>query len=146
MSSKYQWEHNRFPPHCKVVPADVAATELEIFNDAALAKIGLIIANLLFLFDTPKKAQTMEDVEAFNVRHESDILPGPYKADNIGNRQESDWYSDSLFGQQQFVGTNPATIAKVPADLLKEFSEAAASQKVPDDMSKILADGKDLYV
>jgi hypothetical protein len=47
--------------------------------------------------------------------------------DNIGCRP--DWYTDAVFAQQQFTGTNPTTITQASASWLSQFKDAARIQE-----------------
>jgi len=49
-----------------------------------------------------------------------------YSNVNIGLRR--DWYTDAVFGQQQFTGTNPTTITLAPRRWIEEFKAAARTQ------------------
>ena len=68
-----------------------------------------------------------------------------YVDPNVGDR--NDWWSDRIFAQQQFTGTNPTTIATVSRQLLEEFKNAAEHQK-KTEISALLdsAEPSDLLV
>jgi hypothetical protein len=88
---------------------------------------------------------TIAKIEAKNkeLRAEHrDIFVGP----NIGDLPN--WYSDQVFGQQQFTGTNPTTIQRASQDWIQQFSKAAEAQQnsaVVQLLSNCLSDGS-LYV
>lgn len=154
LTETFEWSDDAFPPHMSVIPPGEGATELEIFDPAAFIKIGQIIRNALEDLEVDpdlENAISLTDLDALNFKLQADTAEGtggPFKADNVGHREQRDWYSDAQFGKQQFAGTSPATIKTLPQDLLAELSEVANSQHVPvgADLIKLLADGKDLYV
>ncbi|KIJ29020.1 hypothetical protein M422DRAFT_61874 [Sphaerobolus stellatus SS14] len=63
---------------------------------------------------------------------------------NIGHRD--DWYSDSVFGQQQFIGTNPTTITRASSYLIDEFMTASRTQQRADVKELLKGDPVNFYV
>lgn len=83
----------------------------------------------------------MQDLEDFNYRRhmkslQKDSTSNMYFKKNIGHRQ--DWYTDAVFGQQQFTGTNPTTIATSPFRWTDAFKAVALTQQ-RTDVAKLLA-------
>ena len=96
-----------------------------------------------FIHSDPER-DSIAGIEARNktLRSEKkDIFTEP----NIGDRP--DWYTDAVFGQQQFTGGNPTTITVASAEWVKQFKTAAEAQH-NEKISKLLshADTKSLYV
>jgi len=150
---KYQWSDSQdgFPPHCKpgTIPEDDSHTIFEIFNTPALLKIQAIISGLTGFFRMPSSTEGMAGLQNFNQEQQDRWIQinSPYKAENVGSRKKgrtrlNDWFSDSVFGQQQFAGTNATTITKVPQDLLNEFQKSAQDQN-NQGMTKMLSEKSD---
>lgn len=108
----------------------------KLFDPKVLAEIKpLVFANhdvptraaSLLGFITPNSvkdfmvAQSFADVNAFNSDNQSKKRATAHgtkknpnapdqQQDTVGDRPKQDWYTDAVFAQQQFTGTNPTTI------------------------------------
>lgn len=70
----------------------------------------------------------MRDVESLDTElHSKDKKV--WSQPNIGDRPNKDWYTDAVFGQQQFTGNNPKTITHASKDWISQFEWAAQQQK-----------------
>ncbi|KIK54179.1 hypothetical protein GYMLUDRAFT_77222 [Collybiopsis luxurians FD-317 M1] len=67
-----------------------------------------------------------------------------YFSKNIGHRD--DWYSDAVFGQQQFTGTNPTTIALAPSRWIEDFGKAARFQGRGDIVKLFNSEPENLFI
>lgn len=91
--------------------------------------------------ETGLKIQDVVDYNRYHRKFGTDLSNGG----NIGLLD--DWYSDRRFANQQFTGTNPATITKASLAWIAEFSKAAkigGYSKWVSTLSK--ADPTSLYV
>lgn len=110
---------------------------------------GLVLDPLRYklMNTTAKGAKSINDIWEHNKKQRS-IKATAYEQANVGDRK--DWYSDAVFAQQQFVGTNPTTITVIDDELLAEFLEVASDSKnyCSPNMFELLktADRKSLYV
>ncbi|KAK3326154.1 lipoxygenase [Apodospora peruviana] len=132
-----------YPPHLQTIPPDQSFTPFGIFNAIGLIQTQVILQKLTpdedgFLGRTkkwllekeraaafggdPEKGLKIQDVVEYNKYHRkfgTDISSGG----NIGLLE--DWYSDRRFADQQFTGTNPATITRASTTWIDAFSIAA---------------------
>ncbi|KAB8345817.1 hypothetical protein FH972_022872 [Carpinus fangiana] len=140
---------DQYPPHLHQIPPAYQNSLTEIFNWMRLLDTASILTQLVpdvvedFIHSNPE-SDTMAGLAKRNQElraQKKDIFKEP----NIGDRD--DWYTDRIFAQQQFTGTNPVTLEKVSKHLYKEFVDTAEEQK-NDGVAKVLAqvDIKDLYV
>lgn len=121
----------------------------EIFNWMRLLDTSSILVKLIpdvvedFIHSDPY-ADTLAGLAKRNQTlraQKKDIFTEP----NIGDRD--DWYTDRLFAQQQFTGTNPVTLKKIPPHLFDEFLATAKTQKNDEVVKKLSEASKgDLYV
>jgi len=65
-------------------------------------------------------------------------------AKNIGHRD--DWYTDTVFGQQQFTGTNPTTINLAPRHWITAFMTASRTQQRGDVTSLLMDYPQSLFI
>lgn len=131
-----------------MTPANALKTPFGIFNAIGLIQTHVILKKLTpdedgFLGKTkkwllekeravayggePEKGLRIQDVVDYNKFHRkwgTDINEGG----NIGLLD--DWFSDRRFAEQQFTGTNPATITQASAKWIKDFTKAAKAGKV----------------
>ncbi|KAL2279913.1 hypothetical protein FJTKL_13063 [Diaporthe vaccinii] len=73
----------------------------------------------------------MADIDKRNATlraEKKNILSEP----NIGDPKTHKWYTDEVFAQQHFTGTNPVTIQTASAAWVQSFTEAATSQKLTE--------------
>ncbi|KAM7202572.1 putative lipoxygenase [Naviculisporaceae sp. PSN 640] len=132
-----------YPPHLLTIPPDQSYTPFGIFNAIGLIQTQVILRKLTpdedgFLGKTkkwllekeravayggePEKGLKIQDVVDYNKFHRkwgTDINEGG----NIGLLD--DWFSDRRFADQQFTGTNPATITQASAKWIEDFTKAA---------------------
>jgi len=131
-----------YPPHLQHIPPDQSYTPFGIFNAIGLIQTQVILKKLTpdedgFLGRTkkwlvekeraaafggdPQKGVNIQDVVNYNKWHRkfgTDISSGG----NIGLLD--DWFGDRRFADQQFTGTNPATITASPK-WIDDFKKAA---------------------
>lgn len=129
-----------YPPHLDLIPKVDQVNLLQVFDFMRLLDTGTIINTIVpdqildFIHDHPE-GPTIKVIETRNselLKEKDDI----FDEDNIGSR--SNWWSDAVFAQQQFVGVNPATIQRASPFWIEEFSELAP---LNTDMSRLLAGG-----
>lgn len=100
-----------------------------------------------FTYSYPDQGATMADIDKRNATlraEKKNILSEP----NIGDLKDHKWYTDEIFAQQQFTGTNPATIQIASTALVQGFTEAATSQKLTEHVALLDSASKtsSLYV
>lgn len=100
-----------------------------------------------FTYSYPDQGATMADIDKRNATlraEKKNILSEP----NIGDLKIHKWYTDEIFAQQQFTGTNPVTIQIASAAWIQAFTEAAASQKLTEHVALLDSASKtsSLYV
>lgn len=156
----YQWSErigpnaDKFPPHLDLIPAGPDNLNVnEIFDKMRLLDTGFILSSIVpekfldFAYSHPDQGGSMEAIETRNTelrRAKKNILSEP----NVGDRTVTKWYTDEVFAQQQFTGSNPVTIEIASAGLIKEFQQAAITQSRTDMADLIASAGKEdsLYV
>ncbi|OCL10528.1 Lipoxygenase [Glonium stellatum] len=145
----------------------------DVFDQKALADIKPIVfanhdvltrAASLLGFIKPnsvkdfREAQSFADVDAYNSDiqgKKTETVPAStekstgtpsQQQDTIGDRPKQDWYTDAVFAQQQFTGTNPTTLT-LASQWIAEFTAEAHDQGY-DAVVKLLssADKNSLYV
>ncbi|KAM3073897.1 hypothetical protein ACMFMG_008515 [Clarireedia jacksonii] len=128
-----------FPPHLNMEPM---TNVLKLFNISRLAVVAPIVPEIIpekilgFLYNEPNQ-RSFARIEAVN-KYLFDERRDIGKASNIGTRK--DWYSDEVYGQQQFTGVNPTTIRAASDDWIRQFKAAASAQGNGAAM-KVLASG-----
>ncbi|KIW88147.1 uncharacterized protein Z519_11258 [Cladophialophora bantiana CBS 173.52] len=131
---------DNYPPHLDIIPKVDQVNLLNIFDFMRLLDTGTLVGTLIpdtildFIHDHPE-GPTVDAIEARNNelhKKKEDI----FDEENVGNR--SDWWTDAVFAQQQFVGTNPTTIQKASPEWLKGFTDLAQSNT---EMHSLLSDG-----
>lgn len=143
-----------------MIPKTDELSNAQIFDNLALARLGGLLKRVVpkrniinWAFDklrfeifnkTPEDAVTIREVEAFNDAQRKEKVAA-YAEKNIGDRK--DWYTDAVFAQQAFTGTNPVSIRLASSDLISEFKTAATSNGF-SEASRFLdsLDEKSLYV
>jgi hypothetical protein len=150
----YQYQKpgsDKYPPHLNIIPEKDQTSLLKIFDAMRLLDTGTLLGRVIpenildFIHDDPNAdGSSIAAIEARNKElrlQKKDIFTEP----NIGDR--SDWYSDAVFAQQQFTGTNPTTLTVAPPSRVEDFKRAAKAQK-NDGMLQILssAPSESLYV
>ena len=88
------------------------------------------------------KDRTMQSLVDRN-RHLHSEFPTMYSNKNVGDRD--DWYTDAVFGQQQFTGSNPTSIAVATADWIKRFQQVAQTQGRADVVALIKSSPADSF-
>ncbi|PSK60223.1 hypothetical protein B9Z65_1121 [Elsinoe australis] len=134
------WSDN-YPPHLNLIPPKDEVPLTTIFNKMRLLDTSTLLTQLVpdFVFDfihSDPEADTLDGLSKRNQElraQKKDIYAEP----NIGDR--NDWYTDRIFAQQQFTGTNPMTIEAISDNLLDEFTQQAQKQK-NDEVVKLLSD------
>ncbi|GAB7343241.1 hypothetical protein MBLNU457_1299t1 [Dothideomycetes sp. NU457] len=142
------WSDN-FPPHLHLIPLKDQAALTTIFNKQRLFDTGTLLTQLVpdYVFDFLHSNPESDTLAGLGKRNKElralkkDIFTDP----NIGDRD--DWYTDRIFAQQQFTGTNPMTVQSVSDNLLTEF-KATAQRQSNDEVYKLLSetDKSNLYV
>lgn len=89
-----------------------------------------------FTYSYPDQGVTMADIDKRNATlraEKKNILSEP----NIGDLKTHKWYTDEVFAQQQFTGTNPVTIKIASPEWVQGFTKAAASQNLTQHVALI---------
>jgi hypothetical protein len=136
----YQWELNdSFPPHLRTIPSDDQVSTLKIFQFNRLYDTA-VLAFHAYTFDIhgvhdlgPGGVTSMAALEARNkALHDKWSDHWFFQADNMFTPENvglrPDWYTDAVFGQQWFTGTNPNTISQASPAWLDVFTQAAKTQ------------------
>lgn len=87
-----------------------------------------------FTYSYPDQGHTMADIDKRNATlraEKKNILSEP----NIGDLQTHKWYTDEIFAQQQFTGTNPVTIQIASTAWVQGFTKAATSQNLTEHVA-----------
>ncbi|KAE9371860.1 Lipoxygenase [Stipitochalara longipes BDJ] len=162
---QYQWSTaGGYPPHLDLVPKIDSATKEEMFAQDAVGEREFAvvlraiirkksqIAGSVFEFVRPGPS----DVAAFSassnfleiMTKHNDVRKGGTSKPSVGDLQTAGmaWYSDAIFAQQNFTGTNPTTI-QLAERWISRFQGEATRQKL-DKMEALLkeADESSLYV
>ena len=133
----YEWQQAGstsppYPPCLRSIPDDEKTGLLQIFNaerfiDTAVALLPEALQPkllALYLYGQPI-GKTMAGIQARMkalTRAKKNIGTEP----SIGNRE--DWYTDAVFAQQSFTGSNPTSIASAGADWVAKFKGVAKTQ------------------
>ena len=129
----FQWKYSeQYPPCLATIPPKDQTATTDIFNGAALIELFLSILPPFLMPDWIRelapdalKDKTMQSLVDRNRRLHTEWQT-MYFNKNVGDRD--DWYTDAVFGQQQFTGTNPTTIAVATPDWIKRFQQEAQTQ------------------
>ncbi|KAF8956686.1 lipoxygenase [Flammula alnicola] len=127
-------DDDTFPPHLQTIPwADQNAN---IFNFTRLYDTIVLMFHAYYLDINgveklgPDGADSMQALEDRNRTLHSEASDhwwfqpdNMFTPANVGLRD--DWYTDAVFAQQQFTGTNPTTLTLASADWIKLFTQAA---------------------
>ncbi|QRW14200.1 lipoxygenase [Ceratobasidium sp. AG-Ba] len=126
----YKWKSDDgYPPHVDTVPEADNKTSIEIFNVQALLQTkGMLLkddeisANYFRLAPDPKVPTSFDDL----IKHNQSLRAPPGVENNMlfRDRRNKDWYSDAVFAQQFFTGTNPTTI-KLANEWIPAFQDRA---------------------
>lgn len=157
---------NNYPPHLELVPKGDSYKDAEMFggNEYGDAQFDVVfrailkkqsdIASTLFNFVRPGSKEVAKFVACNNFREilkkhkESRDNPGSLSKSSVGDLNDSNmfWYSDAMFAQQNFNGTNPTTIELAGA-WKSQFLSAAKHQNL-EKVALLLreADDSSLYV
>jgi len=134
----FQFVRDNYPPHLKTVPDDDEVSPFKIFNIKALLDVQLLIHDItppsIPELD-PSSIHSVEDLVTRNraLHTKADELPffdSMLYNPNIGLRE--DWYTDAVFAQQFFTGTNPTTIQRATSDWVQQFVQAGMAQGLSD--------------
>ncbi|KAH8588241.1 lipoxygenase [Bisporella sp. PMI_857] len=132
---QYQWAEPsstlpNYPPYLAVIPMEDRSGILQIFDRAKFIEVAVALCSEIprgissFLYGEPL-GKNMVQLEA-GMRRLSK------QRKNVGNirtiAEREDWYTDSVFAQQSFTGSNPTTITKATAEWVRRFMNAANAQ------------------
>ncbi|KAF8166230.1 lipoxygenase [Pholiota molesta] len=133
----YQWvDNDTFPPHLKTIPWADSTSTGKIFDFKRLYDTIVLMFHTYYLDINgvgnlgPNGADTMKALEDRNRTLHDNATPGwlnsgnMFTAENVGLRD--DWYTDAVFAQQQFTGTDPTTLTRASGQWIQVFTEAAA--------------------
>ncbi|KAL2068635.1 hypothetical protein VTL71DRAFT_14972 [Oculimacula yallundae] len=134
-----------YPPCLRSIPKDEQNGLLQIFNaerliDTAFALLPSELqpeALSLYLYGQPV-GKTMAGIEA-RMKQLKRANKNIGTEASVGNRD--DWYTDAVFAQQSFTGTNPTTIELASADWNQRFTSVAKTQGRVD-MAALLESAK----
>ncbi|KAG6355916.1 hypothetical protein INS49_015300 [Diaporthe citri] len=157
--SIYNWspkdgtKADRYPPHLDLIPSTDEVPIYKIFDAMRLLDTGFVLLSVVpdsikdFTYSYPDQGATMADIDKRNATlraEKKNILSEP----NIGDLKIHKWYTDEIFAQQQFTGTNPVTIQVASAAWVQGFTEAATSQKLTEHVALLDSASKtsSLYV
>jgi len=154
----YTWsEAGGYPPHLNSLPDGDKRSDL--FNASRLAGVKSCLAKVLpkELVDlNPSRGTTLSENTEYNqtlVKEGKNIYINP----NVGTRTtprppgvplKQDWYTDFVFAQQYFTGTNPTTIRLATNEWITRFRDSAKNQN-NNDMVKLIeeaANARSLYL
>ena len=159
MRDKFRFAHsNEFPPYLKYIPREFQTNALRILNPKSLAQTleilrmppPVLLAQKRKI--VPKTDDTLKTLVSRNrdlhtsslKSHRPRFLRNMYFNENIGLRD--DWYTDAVFGQQQFTGTNPTTITLAPRRWVDEFMTASDTQQRADVTRLLTDDPENIFV
>ncbi|KAJ4480280.1 lipoxygenase [Lentinula aciculospora] len=153
---------DNYPPYMKTIPVDDRKNPLSIFNFASFAETTALLfiqPNLLWSKlrnlapDQMMLDKNMRSIEAHNFRLHTEArlraktdpnARDMYFSKNVGLRR--DWYTDTVFGQQQLTGTNPTTITLASSRWRDEFMSVSQAQG-RTDVTKLLTESSgNIYV
>jgi len=114
-----------------MIPPNDQVGLLKLFDAMRLLDTGSLLGRVIperilgFMHDDPRDS-TIRGVEARNraLRENNRDI---YKDPNVGERP--DWYSDAVFAQQAFTGTNPIYIQLASKKWVEDFKTAATAQR-----------------
>lgn len=156
----YTWsEAGGYPPHLAIVPP--GDQHKDLFNAARLAGVQQCMAETIpeELVDlNPSRGTSLAENTTYNqqlVKEKKNI----YINQNVGTRTtytppppqkplKKDWYTDLVFAQQNFTGTNPTTLRIASDEWITRFRDTAKKQN-NNDMVQLIdeaAKAKSLYV
>ncbi|KAF8873369.1 lipoxygenase [Gymnopilus junonius] len=153
-SATYQFvQSGIYPPYLKSIPREYQTTD--IFDFATFVETGsMVFLQPNLLPNKRKKApdalttRSMQDLVDHNLQLHLEARDGRssnmYTRRNIGLRD--DWYTDAVFGQQQFTGTNPTTITLASTSWIEEFKAASCTQRLIRVEKLLTDDPNSLYV
>ncbi|KAJ7780606.1 lipoxygenase [Mycena maculata] len=156
-SNLYKFAHSeRYPPHLKHIPWKYQTNIFHIFDALALIQTKALLIGGQSMICQPlmrrrahlHTASAMQDLVTRNhdlhKKSQRKGLRDMYFKPNIGHRD--DWYTDAVFGQQQFTGTNPSTITLAPPRWIHEFGTASCIQHRADIMQLLTDDPQNFFV
>ncbi|PPQ96160.1 hypothetical protein CVT26_004795 [Gymnopilus dilepis] len=165
---EYQFTHTeRYPPYLRSIPAKEKKGVLDIFDFTSFVETTVVlfcgadlVASLRALAPSWSTAASMQELvsrnQGLHMRSRQEGRPGglPLRVDdrptdmyfskNVGLRD--DWYTDEVFGQQQFTGTNPTTIKIAPRKWIESFKKAANIQRKADVVKVLNEDAGNIFV
>jgi len=133
----YQWRDHEtgtplYPPHLAHIPKEARVSLLNIFDlsrliETTVSMVPEVPSGISTLLYGPAISSTPSMAEI-----EKRMLKLAKQGGNIGSVRSigirADWYSDAVFAQQAFSGSNPTTIARGSAEWLRRFMNAANAQ------------------
>ncbi|KAE9408491.1 Lipoxygenase [Gymnopus androsaceus JB14] len=153
-----------YPPYLESIPSKYRTDISDIFDFTSLLQTTVTtftkLPDLTRVFDSTE-VRSMDDLVQRNrrlhakVRSDKHIVSagwsaishltlGMYFSKNIGHRD--DWYTDAVFGQQQFTGVNPTSIIAASSRWLAEFATVSRVQRREDMADIINSDPKNFFV
>jgi hypothetical protein len=162
---QYQWSTaGGYPPHLDVVPKIDSATAAELFQQntygeeqfsvvfRAIIKKKSGLASSLFEIVRPGPSNVAQFSASSNfleiMTKHGETRKGSTSKPSVGDLNDGGkaWYSDAMFAQQNFTGTNPTTI-KLAERWIQQFQAEAMRQ----DLAKVVellkqTDASSLYV
>ncbi|KAJ0117003.1 lipoxygenase 1 [Diaporthe amygdali] len=144
---------DNYPPHLDLIPKTDEVSIFNIFDKMRLLDTGFVLLSVVpesikdFTYSYPDQGATMADIDKRNATlraEKKNILSEP----NIGDLKTHKWFTDEVFAQQQFTGTNPVTIQTASTSWIQNFTKAATSQNLTDYVALISSVSKtsSLYV
>ena len=165
INSTFQFAYSdMYPPYLRSSQLKNLLALPTIFDFSALLETTVMLfvhedsLPSIFLDMAPDSAttHTMQDLvnrnhvlhaESHQDRYNNQIplfRQGMYFNKNIGLRD--DWYTDAVFGQQQFTGTNPTTITVAPRRWIDEFTSASDIQRRADIAELLTKDPENIFM
>ncbi|KAK2466550.1 hypothetical protein APHAL10511_001412 [Amanita phalloides] len=156
--NKFEFAYtSQYPPCMKTIPDKYQMGVFDIFNFNSLLDTTAMLftrpelfAKLRYLAPSPDKIRNMQDLVDRNrqlhlrSRQDNQRSRDMYFCKNIGLRD--DWYTDAVFGQQQFTGTNPTTLTLASRRWIDEFKTASQVQRRNDVGSLLRDDPTSMFI
>ncbi|KAK1234154.1 hypothetical protein PQX77_002644 [Marasmius sp. AFHP31] len=150
---------DRYPPYMKKIPRKDRKCITGIFDFESLLQTTVMLSLCSQLFPKIRELapsasviRSIDDLVRRNRElHDKARVGGGHSVDhsmylkkNIGLRE--DWYSDALFGQQQFTGTNSTTITRADRRWVEEYLQVSRNQRRRDVSQLLENDSDNLFV
>ncbi|KAF8907867.1 lipoxygenase [Gymnopilus junonius] len=143
----FQFAHTGdYPPYLKSIPKKHQTSPFDIFDFGSFAETtAMLFVNPDLLTKLRKLAPdwnttgTMQDLVS-----RTSSCSARRAALNVGHRE--DWYTDEVFAQQQFTGTNPTTIKVAPKKWVESFKKVAVAQRRGDVVRVLEGATENVYI